>query len=484
MAYDSADAVAPWRALSDSVSTNEQTLDEIAHAQADAPRRAPLLFVVLEAERPMSRGARYSLLGAAEITLGRGAVRDASRSKDGRLVEVRLPGKWLSSRHAVLHAAGSEWILEDAGSRNGTFVNGQRIERAVVREGDVIEAGRVFLMVRGAPAREGPIVLDEDAASPSAPFGLRTLLPELEESYDALARVARKSEVPILFLGPTGSGKELLAREVHAQSKRAGPFVAVNCGALPPTLVESLLFGHVKGAFSGAARDEVGFVRSADQGTLFLDEIGDLPASSQAALLRVLQEREVVPVGATRAVRVDVRVVSATHRPLDALATSGGFRADLLARLKGYAHRLLPLRERMADFGLLLADVIERVSPGRAPRLTLMPDAARALLAYAWPHNIRELHQAMASSLALGTTNVLEAGHLPSEMLALRAPHAEAQEARPEGEAALRDQLVLLLHAHHGNVTAVARAMGKGPTQIHRWTQRFGIDLGAYRKRP
>jgi DNA-binding NtrC family response regulator len=479
--HDPVDACDPARALRSAVSSDDETLDEVAYAHADAPRRAPVLFVVLEADRPMSRGARYSLVGVDTITIGRGATRDASRSGDGRKLDVRVPGKWISSRHAVLRAAAGEWILEDSGSRNGTFLNGQRIERAVVREGDVLEAGRVFFMVRGAPADEGPIQLDEDASAPVASFGLRTLLPELQESYASLTRVAQKSDVPILFLGPTGSGKELLAREVHTQSNRAGAFVAVNCGALPPTLVESLLFGHVKGAFSGAARDELGFLRSANHGTLFLDEIGDLPPSSQAALLRVLQEQEVIPIGATRATPVDVRIVSATHRPLEALAASGNFRSDLLARLKGYTHRLLPLHERMPDFGLLLADVLERVAKTHASRLVLMPDAARALLAYAWPHNIRELYQAMAATVALGTTNVLELRHLPSELLAPRPAGVDDDAALSE-ELILRDRLVVLLHEHRGNVTAVARAMGKAPTQIHRWTHRFQIDVEMYRK--
>jgi DNA-binding NtrC family response regulator len=465
------------------VTGNDQTLDEEAHSSANAQGPAPALFVVLEADRPLSRGARYSLVGVQTVTLGRGPTRDASRSDDGRVLGVQVPGKWISSRHAVLRAVGDEWIVDDAGSRNGTFVNGQRVTSAIVRDGDVLEVGRVFLMVRGAPAAEGAIQRDEDAAVTPAPFGLRTLLPELEDGYAALARVVRGSVAPILLLGPTGSGKEVLAREVHGQSGRAGAFVAVNCGALPRDLVESLLFGHVRGAFSGADRDEPGFLRAADRGTLLLDEIGDLPASSQAALLRVLQESEVVPVGATRATKVDVRIVAATHRPLPALIASGAFRADLLARLKGYTHRLLSLRERMPDFGVLLADVLEQVAKGSASKLTLMPDAARALLSYEWPHNIRELYQAMGSTVALAVDNVLEARHLPNELLNPTANAAEpSAESADRDELALRDHLIVLLHEHRGNVTAVARAMGKGPTQIHRWTRRFQIDVEAYRK--
>ena len=323
---------------------------------------------------------------------------------------------------------------------------------------------------------------DADAVRSSLAFGLRTLIPELEESHAALARVARKSTVPVLLLGPTGSGKEVLAREVHAQSARTGPFVAVNCGALPAALVESLLFGHVKGSFSGAGQDEIGFVRAADGGTLFLDEIGDLPAASQAALLRVLQEREVIPVGATRALQVDVRVVAATHRLLDALSApdTGGFRSDLLARLKGYTHRLPALRARMPDFGVVLADVLTEVAGERAASLTLALDAARAMLAYSWPLNIRELHQAMASAVALATEDTLEARHLPGEVLAGPAP-SSSHDAAPREDDPLRAQLVSLLHEQRGNVTAVARAMGKAPAQIHRWMRRFQIDPDVYR---
>lgn len=458
----------------------DQTLDEVSHGAAGSGPRAPLLFLVMEADRPLLRGVRWSLVGVQTVTFGRGEDRMGVRSTDGSQLEVRVPGKWMSSRHAVLRAVGTDWIVEDAGSRNGTFVNGERVSSRVLREGDVLEAGRVFFVVRGAPAAEGPLVRDEDGATTTRPLAFRTLLPELQESFSALGRIARGSPVTILLLGPTGSGKELLAREVHAQSKRAGAFVPVNCGALPTTLVESMLFGHVKGAFSGAARDEPGFVRSADGGTLFLDEIGDLPATSQAALLRVLQEREVIALGATRAVKVDVRVVAATHRPLEALGEAGGFRLDLLARLKGYTHRLPALAERMPDFGVILADVLAGVGRDRASRFTLSAEAARALMAYRWPLNIRELHQAMASAVALATGDIVEPAHLPAEVLAPPVP-VVARPAPGGEDDGLRDRLVGLLHEHRGNVAAVARAVGKAPAQVHRWMRRFGIDPDTYR---
>jgi transcriptional regulator with AAA-type ATPase domain len=462
------------------VSSIDQTLDEVSHAAAGSVAGAPALFVVLEGDRPLARGARFSLVGIESVSLGRGPSRLARRSSDGRSLDVRVPGRWISTNHVVLRAVGGEWIAEDVGSRNGTFVNGERVTSHVLRDGDVLEAGRVYFKVRGAPAPDGPVVRDFDAETSEEPFGLLTLLPELAESHVSLLRIARSGAVPVLLLGPTGSGKEVLAREVHVQSNRRGPFIAVNCGALPAALVESLLFGHVKGAFSGAARDEAGFVRSAEGGTLFLDEIGDLPAASQAALLRVLQEHEVIPVGATRAVKVDVRIIAATHRRVEALSNDEGFRSDLLARLRGYTHVLPPLRHRMADLGGILADVLVQVGGERSSRLTFTPEASRALLCYSWPLNIRELRQAMGSAVALAIDDVIDLKHLPAELSAPPSP-ATSEAPAPSPDDMLRDRLIALLHENHGNVTAVARAMGKAPAQIHRWMRRLVIDPDAFR---
>lgn len=468
--------------LRDAVGSVEQTLEEVTRGSGAGRPLAPMLFLVLEADRPSARGARWSLVGVQNAMIGRGDARIGLRSADGLTLDIRLPGKWLSGRHATLRAVGSDWIVQDAGSRNGTFVNGARVTTQVLRPGDVLEVGRAFFQVRGAPATEGPLVRDEDAARSSDPVAFRTLLPDLAEGFSALRRIARTSGVTVLLLGPTGSGKEVLAREIHAQSGRGGPFVPVNCGALPATLVEGLLFGHVKGAFSGAARDEPGFVRSAEGGTLFLDEIGDLPASSQAALLRVLQEREVIAVGATRPVKVDVRILAATHRSLESLGDAGGFRTDLLARLKGYTHRLPALAERMPDFGVIAADVLADVAPGRVQKLSFRAEAARALVAHGWPLNIRELHQAMASAVALAVDDAIDVQHLPVELRPRPEPAPPPVSAHaPSDDEALRNRIVSLLHEHRGNVAAVARALGKAPAQIHRWMHRFQIDPASYR---
>jgi transcriptional regulator with GAF, ATPase, and Fis domain len=286
-----------------------------------------------------------------------------------------------------------------------------------------------------------------------------------------------------MLRGETGTGKEVAARAVHALSKRAGPFVPVNCGAIPVALVESHLFGHTRGAFSGAVRDEPGFVRAAHGGTLFLDEIGDLPPASQAALLRVLQEGEVIPVGTTRAVPVDLRIVAATHQQLEALVARGAFRADLLARLDGFTFALPPLRERREDTGLLVADLL-RATPD-AERLQLSSEVGRALLQYEWPLNIRELGHCLARACALAKgEHRLELRHLPPQVRGALEPSPGADEPLgAEGsDARLRVQLEGLLAQHEGNVAEVARALGKARMQVHRWCKRFEIDPERYRR--
>jgi transcriptional regulator with PAS, ATPase and Fis domain len=330
----------------------------------------------------------------------------------------------------------------------------------------------------------------DQAALPHRALGLATLVPAQGAAVAALVKIAG-SDVPVLLLGETGTGKEVTARAVHALSRRTGAFVPVNCGALPETLLESQLFGHVKGAFSGAARDEVGLVRASDRGTLFLDEIGDMRAPSQVALLRLLQEREVTPVGATLPVRVDLRVVAATHRPVDALE-AGGFRSDLYARVAGYTHRLAPLRERACDLGLLVSDLL-RSAANVPPEVTLALDLARAMARHDWPLNVRELEQALRVGVLLTSDGVLRLANAPDSLRSprssRRSPSSPDEASEPdsidepsEDDARIRDALIAGLQAHAGNVSRVATDLGKTRMQIHRWMKRFGIDPDAYRR--
>jgi transcriptional regulator with GAF, ATPase, and Fis domain len=254
---------------------------------------------------------------------------------------------------------------------------------------------------------------------------------------------------------------------------------------VPPTLFESELFGYRKGAFSGAIEDHPGLVRAADGGTLFLDEIGDLSAASQVALLRVLQEREVLPLGATRPVKVNLRVVTASHRDLATLVARGQFREDLLARLSGYKVALPPLRERREDLGILIAALLERA--GGDVKLTCR--AARALFNHRWPLNVRELEKALNTAAALAGAEAIDLRHLPEDLRAAGDRPATSIQPRPAEAAELgdeererRDRLVALLTETEGNVAHVARSFGKAPMQIHRWLKRYGIELRAFRR--
>jgi transcriptional regulator with GAF, ATPase, and Fis domain len=281
---------------------------------------------------------------------------------------------------------------------------------------------------------------------------------------------------------------------------RRGELVAVNCGAIPDSLVESELFGHKKGAFSGASEDRLGLVRGADGGTLFLDEVGDLPLASQAALLRVLQEREVLPVGGSRPVPVDLRVVAATHRNLPAMVEHGEFRQDLYARLSGFSLELPALRERREDIGLIIAPLLAR----HGADLTLHPgievDAARALLRHDWPRNVRELESCLAAASVLAGAEPIALGNLPAEVRASvdHPPPGAGPDAEPvpgsaaseparelvlsEEDRRIRDQLARALEEHGGNLSAVARAMAKDRKQIQRWVKRFALEPDRFRR--
>jgi transcriptional regulator of acetoin/glycerol metabolism len=444
----------------------------------DAPSElVPTLFLVMECHRASAGGARYALRGTDEVVFGRGAARGSQRDVvdgKGRLV-VRVPDPMMSSTHARLARERDAFVLEDQGSTNGTRIGGRRIERVELEDGAVFELGSTLFRLRYEidTPQGSPDVVESALVAP----GLSTLLPAYSKQLATFARVAT-SHVPLLLLGESGTGKEVLARAAHALSGRNGAFVPVNCGALPDTLVESQLFGHVKGAFSGAVRDEPGFVRSSDKGTLFLDEIGDLPKTSQAALLRVLQEKEVTAVGSTKPVKVDLRVIAATHRNVGGAPDS--FRSDLYARLAGYVHELPPLRERKEDLGLMVAALLAKVAPGQPLKLTT--ELARAFLAYEWPLNVRELEQCLSVAAVLAREGTIELSHVPEATRAqlLAAPKSQGAPA-PSGDA-IREHLLAALKQHKGNISEVARVMGRTRMQIHRWMKRWQIDPEAYRK--
>jgi transcriptional regulator with GAF, ATPase, and Fis domain len=400
-----------------------------------------------------------------------------------RRLTLELPGRFLSSLHARLVKLGDAWVLEDAQSKNGCFVNGERGQRALLRSTDVFEMGHKFFMLVKDDPTPHDTFRDVDAESSSELRGMVTLLPSLASGFASMRRIA-PTALSVILAGETGTGKELVSRALHELSTRSGSFVAVNCGALTETLAESQLFGHVRGAFSGAVRDEPGFVRSAQRGTLLLDEIGDLPLATQPALLRVLQEREVVPVGSSSKHDVDVRFVAATHADLGQRVEDGEFRRDLYTRLNGFAMNLPPLRERMADFGTLLSDPLST----SGAQATLAPEAARALLAYAWPGNIRELDQCVQRALALSSDGMIRKRDLPLEISEPGRPIPEVLDriAAPSSgwskdELDHRARLIRELKRHEGNVAGVARAFGKARVQIQRWMKRYDLEAKRFR---
>jgi len=356
-------------------------------------------------------------------------------------------------------------MFEDLGSKNGSFVNGAPARTVLLGDADRLQVGHTLLIFRAAlptPAH-APLDLEATARVPA----LATLIPGLARELDVLAKAAA-SNVPLLMVSETGTGKELLAHAVHALSRRAGAFVPVNCGGLPATLVESVLFGHKRGAFSGAIADHVGLIRAASGGTLLLDEVGDMSSAAQSAVLRTLQDGEVLPVGATQPTHVDVRVISATHRDLEARVAGGTFREDLLARLSGFAFRLPPLRERREDIGLLLGVLLRAIAAEHTAPV-FSPEAGAALLRHSWPRNVRELEKCLAHAAALATNGRVDVEHLPRAVRDGIAPPRRS----PDDE--LRDRLVSLLRDGSGNVSFVAEAMRTSRTQVHRLMKRFGI---------
>jgi Sigma-54 interaction domain/FHA domain len=453
------------------------SLAEDAGPRPDATRLRPVLVLALECQRPRAMSARYDLGDVTAVVLGRGSERRADVV--GTELQVRVPDRWMSSKHARIEPSFGRWILTDTESKNGTFVNGQPTKRTVLTDGDLVEFGHtLFVFCERLPLADGdPIVIDLDTTRDPVP-GLATLIPEYSRDLARLRQVAA-STVSIVIEGDSGTGKEVVARAAHTLSGRTGEFVAVNCGALPENLIESELFGHKKGAFSGAHADHTGLVRTAEKGTLFLDEIGDLPASSQATLLRVLQEREVTPVGGTRPVAVDVRIIAATHRDLDEMIADGRFRHDLFARLAGFRLTVPALVDRRPDLGILIGTLYARHFPVDAVGLDL--DAARLLFRYVWPLNVRELEQALTTAAVLAGSTAVLASHLPDAVRSGRPPGTVRVAPLTPADEAVRDSLNAAMREQRGNISAVARVMGKDRKQIQRWVKRFDIDPGKFR---
>jgi transcriptional regulator with AAA-type ATPase domain len=388
---------------------------------------------------------------------------------------VRLAGSDVSRRHAALARSGPERALSirDLGSRNGIRVNGRAVDAAPLGAGDVLRLGGWIGVVTALPGLFGEI-----APGLLGGGALQAALAPL--------KLAAPSDLPVVLEGETGTGKEVVARSLHRWSGRPGPFLAVNCAALPEALAEGELFGYRRGAFTGADRASPGFFRSAEGGTLLLDEVSDLPMPLQAKLLRVLEEREVQPLGEARPVAIDVRIVVAGQQSLIESARQGKFRADLLARLDGLTVRLPPLRSRREDVPPLFSHLLGELSDGHAPAVE--GDVVERLCVYDWPFNVRELVLLVRRLLVLhGSASTLTARQLPDriaprvdEAPAATATGAPAPAAGP-GEPVELPALIVALRAAGGNVARASAMLGITRQRAYRLMEGQAVDLEALR---
>jgi len=316
-------------------------------------------------------------------------------------------------------------------------------------------------------------ILREQLHSKPGFGGMIGVSAKMQRVYKMIEKVSQH-EYPVLILGESGTGKELVAKSIHYSGVRKDrPFAPVDCSSLVPTLIESELFGYVKGAFTGAMQSKQGLLEAAQGGTLFLDEIGDMPVDLQAKLLRALQEREVKPVGSTERRHINIRIIAATNRDLESAIRTGGFRQDLYFRLNVVQIKLPPLRERKSDIQLMVISFLEKFSDPHGPPRTISDDAMRRLIAYDWPGNVRELENAIERAVAMGSGPIVHVGDLPSNL------HYPSSERVPDKDELLpmeeleRRAILRTLRETGGDKLAAARMLGIGKTTLYRKLKQY-----------
>jgi len=478
-----------------------QTAPYRSAATRDVLRIGAVVIVGDGASPDSLRSARVQPIADLTLDIGR-------RPPAGPRPALTLADGTVSGLHARIQRANDRselFVIEDLGSTNGTFVDGRRVtDPTPLRDGAVLFLGSHVLVFRMYTAAELEAV-QEDAQQPLTPVA--TLSPKLAMTNSRLRRLAR-SHAEILLVGETGVGKEVYAGAIHDGSGRSGPLVAVNCAAIPRELVESELFGYEKGAHSTAQARKIGLVEAAVGGTLFLDEIGDMPIELQAKLLRFLQDRRFSPLGSTRVVEADVRIVAATSRV--ALDKGAHVQEALLGRLGAQPIRLVALRERMEDLGHLCSHFLRNVTDGRS----FDSDAFKALMLYDWPLNVRELVKVIAEAEVLSrSAPVIGFEHLPHAVVGqvhpagdhfddtmvdhepralqpgelegatgrVRMPVGPMPTVRTRRPAPSRQELEAELAECGGSVAEVARRLRRQYAVVWRCIQRYGIDASAYR---
>ena len=461
-----------------------ETITDPLGSKKDASGRPQILVRVVESPAKALHNICLPIKGS--LTIGRAAERSDVFIDDQRISRAHL--KFTCNR-------SQELKVEDLGSKNGTFVNGRRIQApCALDDGDIVRVGSTFFVVSLASLERAIEDPQNGVVGDSRTF---------KEAVSRLKQGA-ESEVPVLLLGETGTGKEVMAALAHRASRRSRSFVPVNCAAIPDELIDSVLFGHERGAFTGADRTRPGFFREADGGTLFLDEIGDLPLEVQPRLLRALESGEITPVGASRPSYVKVRVVAATNVDLEEAVENGRFRPDLFARLSGWVVELPALRERREDI-LRLARFFRGDLQATGDETPWDPDLVEALLLYHWPYNVRELRQVIEQLKVGNTSEFFAFDTLPNKIARF---YDEVREGGPlvppknrlqrrfgiEGGECLtvsdtpiasarrpntpkRDELLLALQQSDYNVSAVARAYQRDRKQVYRWMKKYGIEL-------
>lgn len=433
-----------------------ETLPHQTAAAAEATEVVGLLWVH---PRPA-----FTPLESSETTIGR---------EPG--LRVVLEGSQVSRNHAAVYRRPDGYAVKDLQSRNGTYVNGARVTEAQLLPGAIIRVGEwvaVFGAFPRAAADDGTLFIE--------PLPGLIIGPRSRESWETLERLA-SSEQPLLLEGPTGTGKEVIARAIHERSGRKGPLVGINCAAIPESLIEAQLFGHAKGAFTGASQASVGLIASADGGTVLLDEIADLPLAQQSKILRAIEERSVLRVGETTPHAVNVRYIAACQRSLWKLSQEGLFRADLVGRLAGGRLRLLPLEQRREEVPLLFRHHFQAAG-GKSEAISAT--AIEVLCLAKWPLNVRQVVQcARLAAVSHPGADAIHGAAMRSLLSQLHADEALAQsDSEPEaasesgGKPAGRrtrwlsrhraelDQLLSKIKECDGNVSEACRQL-----EIPRW---------------